>query len=129
MGAAMAELGFCGGALGAVLVGKSHMTGDPYTAEDLPDFQDLEVRGRPLEGGDRRYVTSLCGSCRSGLVCRRRGETDAWIVYCSWINRVVPGDIEDCSRYRNVKDMDMMEMVAIARPVDGRIGVHDHSYR
>ena len=94
-----------------------------------PDYPDLEARGRSFEGGDYRFSASLCSSCRSGLVFRRRGDTEPSMVYCAWVNGVVPDDIVECSRYKSIKDMDMMEMIAIAKQVDGRVGVSDKSYR
>ena len=88
----------------------------------------VEVKARSVESGVSMGA-SLCGSCRFGLVYRRRASTEASGTYCSYIGQSMPNDIVECSRYRNIKDMDMVEMLSMAKYVDGRVGVNDKSYR
>ena len=90
--------------------------------------QALEIKGRGLETDTRIGPGILCAGCRSGMVFRRKEQNHS-TVWCSWIGRSVPLDIVECSGFLSKKSLTLNEMGEIALPVDGRVGIHDKSYR
>ena len=70
---------------------------------------------------------SLCVSCENGLVFRRRGDVHATF-YCNYLDKEMPDDISECSRYENPKILTLTQLTGMALDIDPRVGVRDGSF-
>jgi hypothetical protein len=93
---------------------------------DYAAFETLQSRSRAVEER-HRLTESLCGRCRNGHVYRRRGKLDV-VAHCEAVDRVVPSDITECSRFRDAKSLSLYEMNEIALTIDPRPAVNDGAY-
>jgi hypothetical protein len=93
---------------------------------DYEAAEGLESRSRPFEER-QRLTESLCGRCRNGHAYRRRSTLDV-VIHCAAIGARVPGDIAECSRFRDVKSLSLYEMSDLAIAIDPRVAVSDRSY-
>ena len=100
---------------------------------NLKDYEKaavLESRAagvKPHPRGVTLRNPSLCVSCENGLVFRRRGDVDATF-YCKDLDKEMPNDIVECTRYEDPQALTLTELVGIALNIDPRVGVHDKSF-
>jgi hypothetical protein len=91
------------------------------------EAEQLALGSRAVE--ERRLDTSiLCARCTWGHLYRRRRRLH-FEVFCSFLERPVPADIVECSKFSDANDLSLRDMVQMALPVDPRPGIDDRSYR
>lgn len=91
-------------------------------------FSKLDQAARQVDGQLRRHFTdarSLCTTCTNRMILRRHSATER-VILCLAINRRVPDDISDCSLYRSVLQMSLVQMSELAWPIN--ISDHHQGY-
>lgn len=79
----------------------------------------LENRAHTIETRVESRVTGLCGHCRHAIIYRRRGYPH-YTIMCTALDREVPDDISECSRYSNPSALSLSQMVSMALDIDAR---------
>ena len=91
------------------------------------EVDQLRAGSRAVEE-TRLDANTLCARCQWGHLYRRRRSLQ-FQVFCGYLERHVPGDIVECSKFSDPKTLSLSDMVSIALPIDPRIGVDERSYR
>ena len=91
------------------------------------EVNQLRAGNRAVEE-TRLAANTLCARCQWGHLYRRRRRLQ-FQVFCGYLERHVPADIVECSKFRDAKALSLSDMVSIALPVDPRICVDEWSYR
>ena len=91
------------------------------------EVDQLRAGSRAVEE-TRVDADTPCARCQWGHLYRRRHSVQ-FEVFCSYLERHVPADIVECSKFTDAKTLSLSDMVSIAIPVDSRIGVDERSYR
>jgi hypothetical protein len=91
------------------------------------EAEHLSVGNRAVEE-TRLDANILCARCQWGHLYRRRRRLE-FQVFCNSLERHVPADIVECSRFCDTNALSLTDMVRVALPVDPRPGIDDRSYR
>ena len=91
------------------------------------EVDQLRAGSRAVEE-TRLDANTLCARCQWGHLYRRRHGL-RFQVFCGYLERQVPGDIVECSKFSDPKTLSLSDMVSIALPVDPRVGIDERSYR
>ena len=95
---------------------------DAYQWKSLDQYERteaLENRAHTIENRVESRVGGLCGRCSHAMIYRRRGYPHYTIV-CSALDREVPDDISECSRYSDPRALSLGQMVEMALDLDPR---------
>ena len=95
---------------------------DAYQWKSLDQYERteaLENRAHTIESRIESRVAGLCGRCRHAIIYRRRGYPHPTIM-CTTLEREVPDDISECSRYSNPRALSLAQMVSMALDIDTR---------
>ena len=91
------------------------------------EVDQLRAGSRAVEE-TRLDANTLCARCQWGHLYRRRRSLQ-FQVFCGSLERHVPADIVECSKFSDAKALSLSDMVGIALPIDARIGIDERSYR
>lgn len=81
----------------------------------------LADKGRALTDRARRFkgteITSLCGRCQRAHIIKVKRKNDPSI-HCMAIERDVPWDIEECSKFQQIGVLDVWDLAKLAKIID-----------
>jgi len=95
---------------------------DAYQWKSLDQYERteaLENRAHTIDNRVESRVGGLCGRCSHAIIYRRRGYPHYTIV-CTALDREVPDDISECSRYSDPRARSLGQMVEMALDLDPR---------
>lgn len=81
--------------------------------------EELEIRARGLEKESAGLGDSLCSKCTRASIFRRK-EQSTVNIYCHDIEKIVPSDISECSRFEAQNAMTLQDMERLAHIIDAR---------
>ena len=97
---------------------------DAYQWKSLDQYERteaLENRAHTIETRVESRIAGLCGRCSRSMIYRRRGYPH-YTIMCTALEREVPDDISECSRYSDPHALSLSQMVSMALDIDSRIG-------
>src|SRR5687768_8929976 len=95
--------------------------------ENHRSWEKLEAQAKATSSTEKGLDAGLCGRCSNSTRYRRKGQMNV-IVRCSYMEREVPTDIEECSGFASPTELSLYEMQKIALHVDNRKGIDDKAY-